>query len=138
MTAPTATRPSLKQLSTIASLCVERGTTAQDLADELFGAGFDLNDLTGGRQGTASQMISALFGMPRVDGQGTTPPGFTVEPGTYRVGDETVRVVISRAGEWYAKRAVQTFDAVGRESVDWQYIGRRIDLSTAQRIEEEK
>jgi len=128
----TTKRPSDKQLGLIATLAVERGLTAQQAADAAFEtSGFDLNTLTGGRPGTASKLITYLFRLPRADGQDTTPRRFTPEAGFYRRGDDVVEVRISKAGNWWAQLAVKV---PGRKSLKWEYVGHRIDLSTADRL----
>ena len=124
MTTPTkqAKPASENQLGLITKLAGERGF---DLT------GIDFDSLTGGRSGSASLLISSLFDMPRVDGQGTTK----VDPdaGFYRVGDDIVQVRISKSGNWYAQLAVKV---PGRKSLKWDYIGKRIDMGTAQRMTE--
>lgn len=119
----TQTKPaSEKQISLIDKLAGER---AFDLT------GIDLESLTGGRNGSASALISTLFGMPRADGQGTTK--VDPEAGFYRVDTDIVQVRISKSGNWYAQLAVKV---PGRKSLKWDYIGKRIDMRTAERMTE--
>lgn len=119
----TTTKPaSEKQLSTIRTAAAER---AFDLS------GIDLDKLTGGRNGSASALITALFQMPRVDGQGTTR--FEPEAGFYRMGEDIVQVKVSKAGHWYAQLGVKV---PGRKSLKWDYVGRRIDLAGAEKMTE--
>jgi hypothetical protein len=124
MTTPqTQTKPaSEKQLGLITKLAGERGF---DLT------GIDTASLTGGRNGSASALITSLFGMPRVDGQGTTK--VDPDPGFYRVGDDIVQVRISKSGNWYAQLAVKV---PGRKSLKWDYLGKRIDMATAVKMSE--
>lgn len=124
-------RPSTKQLGLLAKLAVERGTTVQELANRKFDTEFDLNTLTGGRDGTASALITFTFGMPRVDGQGTTPSRMTPDEGLYRVGDDVVQIKVSKAGNWYARQAVKPVEGSGRVNLDWKYLGKRIDMRNA-------
>jgi hypothetical protein len=114
------------------ALCEERGTDAQAVADDLFGPGFDLNTLTGGRPGTASKMITKMFSMPRTDGGGTTPQKFVPEAGVYRVGEDRIRVKFSKHGNWYASRWNPALYN------PWEYIGKRIDLRDAVRLNDEE
>lgn len=131
MTTNTAPRPSTKQLDLLARLAVERGTTVQELANRKFDTEFDLNSLTGGRDGTASALITFTFSIPRMDGQGTTPSRMTPDEGLYRVGDDVVQIKVSKAGNWYARQAVKPVEGSGRVNLDWKYLGKRIDMRHA-------
>jgi hypothetical protein len=111
-----------KQLGLITRLAPERGFDLSSI---------DLASLTGGRDGTASALITALFGMSNVSGQGTTK----VDPdaGLYRVNEDLVRVKVSKSGNWYAELAVKV---PGRKSLKWDYLGRRIDLGGGVKLSE--
>ena len=111
-----------KQLGLITRLAPERGFDLSDV---------DMDKLTGGRNGSASALITMLFNMPRIDGQGTTK----VDPaeGFYRLGDDIVRIVISKSGNWYAQLGVKV---PGRKSLKWDYLGKRIDMREAQQMSE--
>jgi hypothetical protein len=111
----TATRPSAPQIDLIGRLLTER-------TFDLEANGFDLDALTGGRNGTASALITALFDAPRA-GQPAAPA-----EGLYRVGDDVVRIKTSKAGNWYGQIAVKPA-AGGRLS--WDYLGKRVNLAGA-------
>lgn len=139
MATTTAKRPSPAQIDLLNRLARERGVTVQDIANEQFEADFDLNTLTGGRNGTASQLITALFAMPRLDGQGTTKGN--PEAGLYRVKvnqdtSAVVRVRYSKSGNWYAQMAEVPREGSGRKTLSWEYIGRRVDLGSAVMMDE--
>lgn len=125
MTAPTAKPASDKQLALITKLAAERGI---DLG------GHDLSALTGGRTGTASELITELFKIERPATEGTTR--VDPEAGFYRVKLSQdvvgiVRIQVSKAGNWYAKLAKKPAEGSGRKSLDWDYLGKRIDMSNA-------
>lgn len=75
----------------------------------------------------ASRFITFLFTMPRSQDAKL----FTPDPGMYRMGDDLYRVKISRGGNWYAERAVKPGPDSTRKSLDWDYLGKRINLSDA-------
>jgi hypothetical protein len=125
------TQPSIKQVNLLHSLLNERSF---DLDAWLTAEGIDsLGELTGGRGGTASKLITALFAATRKDGQDTTKRSFTPEEGFYRKGQDIVRVRISKGGNWYAQLGVKV---VGRKSLRWDYLGHRINLADAERMSE--
>lgn len=112
-------------------------TLIADLAREV---GYDITELDwdaleGQRGGSASQLIGTLFDLRdaqrQAAGQGTTRARDQrdVEPGMYRLGNAVYRVVISREGNWYAEVA-----RLRGETVDWKYIGRRINLGLAEKL----
>ena len=112
MTAPTTTPATWRQVRMIRELAAERG---YDLD------GLDIGDLTGGREGTASELITKLL---KLKGglNGTTPKDFDVHPGMYRTPQgDTIEVVISKRGQWYAKR-------------DGGYIGKRVNVKDCTRL----
>ena len=114
-----------KQLDLIAKLATERSF---DLS------GYDLSTLTGGRTGTASELITALFKVDRPATEGTTR--VDPEPGLYRVkldGDTegVVRIQVSKSGNWYARLAVKPQEGSGKRTLDWNYLGKRIDMRNA-------
>lgn len=129
-------RPSDKQLNLLAKLAVERGTTVQELADRKFNEGFDLNTLTGGRDGSASALITFTFGIPRVGGNTVGNTKFDPEAGMYADGDDIFRVKISKSGNWYAQRAIKPMPGSGRKSLDWEYLGKRVNLANARQLSE--
>lgn len=129
MTAPTITRKPVSepQWGLIVRLCTERGI---DLAE------VDRDTLTGGGKGSASSLISALFKLPRVDGVESTPRNWEPEPGLYRRGEDIFKVTISRSGNWYAERCLLPVEGDGRRSLDWEYMGKRVNLKDAEVLTE--
>lgn len=127
-------QPSIKQVGLLHSLLNERSF---DLDAWLSAEGIDsLGDLTGGRGGTASKLITTLFAAPRKDGQDTTRRSFTPEAGFYRKGEDIYRVVISKSGNWYAKLCKLPLPGSGRTRLDWEYIGKRVRLDDAEVLSE--
>lgn len=131
---PTATAPKLmsdKQRNLIVSLCAERSMDVAQTVAQRFGADVTLDDLTGGRDGQASDLISTLFAIKRPAREGTTK----VDPteGLYRVDDEIVRIKLSKSGNWYAQMAMKR---PGRTTFTWEYLGKRINMTDAQPIED--
>lgn len=78
---------------------------------------------------TASSFISFMFRLPRKE---NVVNRFDPAAGMYRMGDELYRVKISRNGQWYAEMAVKPIPGSGRKSLSWEYLGKRINLSTAE------
>lgn len=134
---PTATAPtkqmSDKQRNLITSLCAERGMDVAQTVAERFGADVALDDLTGGRDGQASDLISTLFAIKRPAREGTTK----ADPaeGLYRVDDEIVRIKLSKSGNWYAQMAMKR---PGRTTFTWEYLGKRINMADAQVIADDE
>ena len=130
MTAPTTKPASDKQRNLIVNLCTERGLDVDATVAGRFGEDVTLADLTGGRDGQASDLITHLFsikgGRKATDGttKGTPAEGF------YRVDTDIVRVQVSKSGNWYAKLAKTPVNE-SRRSLDWDYLGKRINLEGA-------
>lgn len=85
----------------------------------------------------ASAIIDMLFALPRKDAtEGTS----RVEPtdGLYRVGDDIVRIKVSKSGNWYAQRAMKPGPNSGRKSLIWDYLGKRIDMHGAEALADEE
>ena len=120
-----------KQVNLIKNLLDERDF---DLIAWLDAQGLGgMTELTGGREGTASKLITALFQAARKDGQDTTRKSFTPEAGFYRKGEDVFRVVISKEGNWYAKVAEKR---PNRATLQWGYVGKRVRLDDAQRLDD--
>ena len=118
------------QIALIKRLCAERDIDMFEFGGKLLEENdFDTRHLTGGRTGTASQMISALFEIGRgLDGTTKKDP----EPGIYLVADEIiVRIVISKSGNWYAQQAMKQ---AGRTTFKWDYLGKRVDMRGARKL----
>jgi hypothetical protein len=120
-----------KQVNLIVNLCGERGLDVAELIAARFGDDVTLDTLTGGRQGTASDLITHLFSIKRPATEGTTPAKSAPEPGFYRVDDSVVRIQVSKAGNWYARLAKVPAEDSGKRSLDWDYLGKRIDMRNA-------
>ena len=114
------------QLDLINRLCDERGITIQT-AVAMIGITSPA-DLTGGRNGTASTLIAALFKVARTDGQGTTSARFEPTEGFYRIDQSVYRVKISKSGNWYAQQCQLPLPGSGRTRLSWEYIGKRVRL----------
>ena len=105
---------SARQISMIVSLAAERDYDLDGLA---------VGDLTVGREGTASALITKLLAL-KGGLNGTTPKSFKVIPGDYRTPDgKTIRVTISKSGNWYAKS--------GKD-----YLGKRVNLKDCVRLDD--
>lgn len=132
--ATTVKPASEKQIDLIKTLCAEKGVDMFELGGKLLEDNdFDTKHLTGGRTGTASQMITHLFSMGRKATDGTTR--VDPEPGLYRVDDEIVRIKVSKSGNWYAQRANKR---EGRSTFEWEYLGKRINMATAETIADDE
>lgn len=132
MTTAIATKPaSDKQLTLIRDLLA--GATNFDLAAWLDAHDLlDTADLTGGRDGTASALITALFAAkPAREGTSRKDP----EPGLYRVDGEIVRIKLARSGNWYAQQATKR---PGRTTFAWEYLGKRINMADAEPIADDE
>ena len=118
--------PSEKQVALIERLCAERDLNVIEFAQS---NGIDPTKLTGGRTGTASQLIGKLFEIGRgLDGTTRKDP----EAGIYLVADEIiVRIVISKSGNWYAQQAMKR---PGRTTFTWDYLGKRVDMRGAKKL----
>lgn len=128
MTTATATKPaSDKQVNLIRRLCDEQGIDLFEFANGVLEENdFDTSHLTGGRDGTASQLITALFAAkPAREGTTKVDP----EEGLYRVEDEIVRIKLSKSGNWYAQLAMKR---PGRTTFTWEYLGKRINMTDSQ------
>jgi hypothetical protein len=126
MTTTTTTKPaSQKQLDLISNLMGEK--MFDDAATQRFNDEF--SDYENNVK-VASKFIGFMFKLPRKDGKGTSR--FNPEAGMYAMGGELYRVKISRTGNWYAELAVKPIPGSGRKSISWDYIGKGINLSTAQ------
>lgn len=127
MPTATAIKPaSDKQISLIRKLCDERGLDLFAFANGVLEENdFDTSHLTGGRDGTASQLITALFASkPAREGTTKVDP----DEGLYRVEDEIVRIKLSKSGNWYATMAMKR---PGRTTITWEYLGKRINMDEA-------
>ena len=80
---------------------------------------------------TASSLISFMFKLPLKE---TVANRFNPEPGMYRMDDALYRVKVSRTGNWYAEVAVKPEPESGRKSLKWDYLGKRVNLSTAEAL----
>jgi hypothetical protein len=128
------TQPSIKQVNLLHSLLNERSF---DLDAWLTAEGIDsLGELTGGRGGTASKLITALFAATRKDGQDTTKRSFTPEEGFYRKGQDIFRVKISKSGNWYGQMCQLPLPGSGRTRLTWEYVGKRVRLDDAEVLSE--
>lgn len=76
----------------------------------------------------ASSFITFMFKLPKKE---TVANRFNPEPGMYRMDDALYRVKVSRTGNWYAEVAVKPEPESGRKSLKWDYLGKRVNLSTA-------
>lgn len=118
---------STKQLDLIAKLMGEK--MFDDAATET------MNEFYADYQSSskiASKFISFMFRLPRK--QEVADP-FKPEAGMYRVGDDLFRIKISRSsGQWYAEVAVKPIPGSGRKSLKWDYVGKRVKLSTAEKL----
>jgi hypothetical protein len=128
----TETKPaSEKQVNLIVNLCGERGLDVAEMIAARFGEDVTLDTLTGGREGQASDLITHLFSVKRPATEGTTPAKAAPAEGFYRVDDDIVRIQVSKAGNWYARMAKVPAEDSGRKSLDWDYLGKRIDMRNA-------
>ena len=113
------TKPaSEKQIELIKRLCAERDMEVPEL-----------DNLTGGRTGSASKLIESLFAIGRgLDGTTRKDP----DEGLYRIeDDQIVRVRLSKSGAWYAQIAQKR---PNRTTLQWEYLGRRVDLRGAEKM----
>lgn len=126
MTTTTAKPASTKQIDLISNLLSEKliDSDTQAFIDSKF-SGYDRNSKT------ASGLIRFLFTMPRIGGGTSGTTRFTPEAGLYRMDDALYRVKISRTGNWYAEVAVKPVPGSGRKSLDWDYLGKRVNLADA-------
>lgn len=119
---------STAQIDLIKRLCAERNLDPALAVAQRFGVDRELETLTGGRNGQASDLIGHLFTIGRgLDGTTKKDP----EVGLYRVGDDVVRIQVSRSGNWYAQLAVTPRPGSGRKSIAWDYLGKRVDMRGA-------
>ncbi|AEJ95381.1 hypothetical protein SEA_LITTLELAF_102 [Mycobacterium phage LittleLaf] len=120
-----------KQRDLIKHLCEERGLCVDKVVASRFGRDMTLDQLTGGRNGQASDLIAFLFDQGR-GLAGTTPAKAKIQPGLYQVGSMAVKITVGRSGQWYAQRAKRT--PLGFK---WEYLGRRIDMRGARLLDPE-
>lgn len=121
------------QRDLIENLCKERGLCMRKFIAVKF-PGKQVDDLTAGRNGEASKIITALYKINRGT-SGTTRKGTTVSPGLYKVdgGKAVVRVSQTRAGTWYAQQVMKNPDGTFR----WSYLGHRVDLAGAELVDKD-
>lgn len=126
MSTATATKPaSDKQVNLIRTLCGERGLDVTATVTGRFGTDIDIDTLTGGRDGQASDLITFLFASkPAREGTTRVDP----EAGLYRVEDQIVRISVSKSGNWYAQMGLKV---PGRKTLQWDYLGKRINMAGA-------
>ncbi len=120
------------QVTLIRNLSRERQFTITD--DEIAA-------LTGGRDGTATAIISKLFALPKPEKAKAERSQFTPEVGYYNIPtdddeDRLVRVFVSKdRGQWYAKVARPER---GGDKLHWSYLGKRISFKGAQPLTAEQ
>lgn len=110
-----------KQLTLIRKLAWERDYPMERI---------EFETLTGGREGTATALISRLIAMGGRPNANRAPKQEAPEPGHYLVDDKVVRVFVAQErGNWYAKVA-----RLKNGGLDWKYQGQRIDMSEAEEL----
>ena len=124
-TAKTVKPASQKQLDLITKLMGEK--FFDDQAQARFNAEF--SDYKGNVK-VASSFITFMFKLPRKE---TVENRFNPEPGMYRMDDDLYRVKVSRTGNWYAEVAVKPESG---SKLKWDYLGKRVNLSTAQALDD--
>lgn len=116
--------PSAKQIETIQKVMTEKGVTEEMLIEE----GFDLKNLTGGKEGTASELIGYLFDYKPSYGQTQGGTHYTGSAGlTAPTADDRAFVTLCKALE--ACSTEQEYDQV-RVEIQIAKENKKIDQTT--------